>query len=95
VSKGKLRPTEMKMDQIKLTLDKMKTQKELKNLLASLNFYCMFSPRFSFYAQPLFDMLKLEKGNFVFRDDHRKMLVYLMDEIRKTPGLLFLNDSNI
>jgi hypothetical protein len=50
VSKGKLRPAEKKMDQIQL--DRLKTQKEWRALLASLNFYCMFSPRFSFYAQP-------------------------------------------
>jgi hypothetical protein len=80
---------------MQLALDKLKTQKELRALLASLNFYCMFSPRFSFYANPLFDMLKLEKAEFMFGDEHRKMLDLLMDKIRKTPGLSFLNDPNI
>jgi hypothetical protein len=82
VSKGKLRPAEKKMDQIQLALDKLKTQKELRALLVSLNFYRMFCPQFSFYVQPLFDMLKLEKAYFMFGDDHRKMLDYLMEEIR-------------
>jgi hypothetical protein len=40
-------------------------------------------------------MLNLEKGDFVFRDDHREMLDHLMDEIRKTPSLSFLNDPHI
>jgi hypothetical protein len=66
VSKGKLRPAEKKMDQIQLALDKLKSQKELTALLASLNFYPMFSLRFNFYAQPLFDMLKLKKAVLMF-----------------------------
>jgi hypothetical protein len=40
-------------------------------------------------------MLKLEKVEFMFGDDHRKMLDYLEDEIRKTPCLSFLNNPNI
>jgi hypothetical protein len=62
ISKGKLMLADKKMDQIQLAGNKLKTQKDLHDLLAALNFYCMFSPRFSFYAQPLFDLLKLDRS---------------------------------
>jgi thymidylate synthase len=50
VTKEKLRPAEKQMDQIQLSLEKLRTQKDLRALLASLNFYRMFYPQFSFYA---------------------------------------------
>jgi hypothetical protein len=70
VSKGKLRPAEKKMDQIQFAGDKLKTQKDLSALLAALNFYRMFSPLFSFYTQPLFDLLKLDRSEFKLSEAH-------------------------
>ena len=73
----------------------LKTQKDLCALVASLNYYRCFSPRFSFLAQPLFDSLKLDKKEFLFSDIHKAALNELVREIRKSKGLSFLNDENI
>ena len=95
VKEGKLRPAKDKLEKMSLALKEVKTQKDLRALLASLNYYRLFSPCFRYYAQPLFELLKLDKGKFKFSTTHLGNLEALMDEIRKTPGLSFLNDSKI
>jgi hypothetical protein len=95
VSEGKLRPSEKKLDHIKLAENKISTQKDLRALLVALNYYHRFSPRFRFLAQPLFDLLKLARNAFKFEDVHRTMLQDLMKEIKQTPGLSYLNNPKI
>ena len=92
---SKLYPQHGKLDQLEITLKDLKTQKDLRALVASLNYYRCFSPRFSFLAQPLFDSLKLDKKEFAFTDVHKEALKELVHEIRKTEGLSFLNDKKI
>ena len=88
VSGGKPKLPVEKTDQMDTVLKRVKTPKEL-------NHHRCFSPRLSYIAASLYNLVNVDKSKPKLTEKEKAGLGILIREIKNTPGLAFLNDDKI
>ncbi|CAF1094442.1 unnamed protein product, partial [Brachionus calyciflorus] len=85
VSKNEIKMDPSKIEAIKKRLAP-KTVKQLQSFIGLCNFYRRFVPKFSYIAQPLFNLLT-KNNKFVWTEDCEKALIELKNALTSYPVL--------